>query len=74
MADDATLYRARAAAEQAAADASTLGNVRDRCERSAKAWTDMAVRAERVVTQRHEREDAAAARADAAASASTAEA
>lgn len=56
MADDATLFRSRAAAEHAAADSATLANVRDRCERSAKAWTDMADRAERVTTQRLERE------------------
>ena len=34
MADDPILYRARAAAEQAAADAATLDNVRDRALRA----------------------------------------
>lgn len=66
MADDVTLFRTRAAAEQANADSATLSNVRERSERAAKAWTEMADRAERVSTQRHERESqAAAARADA---------
>lgn len=65
MADDATLFRTRAAAEQAAADSATLTNVRERSERAAKAWTDMAVRAERVTTQRHAREAESAARAEA---------
>lgn len=56
MSDDATLFRSRAVSEQANADAATLANVRDRCTRSAKAWADMADRAERVTTQRRERE------------------
>ena len=61
MADDATVFRARAAAEFANADGAKLDNVRDRCERAAKAWETMADRAERVATQRHEREAATAA-------------
>lgn len=62
MADDVTLFRTRAAAEQANADVATLANVRERCERAAKAWTEMADRAERVTTQRHAREAESAAR------------
>lgn len=62
MADDAALFRTRAAAEQANADAATLTNVRERCERAAKAWTDMADRAERTTTQRQIREAESAAR------------
>ena len=63
MTDDASMYRTRAAAERANADGAELANVRERSERAAKAWTDMAVRAERVTTQRQARE---AERADAA--------
>lgn len=62
MADDVTLFRARAAAENANAEAATLSNVRERSERAAKAWTEMADRAERVTTQRQEREAQTAAR------------
>ncbi|WBH17461.1 hypothetical protein [Sphingomonas radiodurans] len=65
MADDATMYRARAAAETANANGATLDNVRERSERAAKAWETMADRAERVATQRHEREAATAAVRDA---------
>lgn len=67
MADDITLYRTRAAAEQANADAATLANVRERCERAAKAWTEIADRAERVTTQRLVREAETAARVNAVA-------
>ncbi|WP_085810884.1 hypothetical protein [Sphingomonas sp. TZW2008] len=56
MADDVSTYRARATSERANAAASSLANVRDRCERSAIAWDLMADRAERVTTQRLERE------------------
>lgn len=62
MADDPILYRARAAAEIAAAEASTLDNVRERALRAAKAWTEMADRAERTTASRHEREAATAAK------------
>lgn len=41
------LYRAQAAKAQADADSATLSNVRERCERSARAWTEMAMRAEK---------------------------
>ncbi len=63
MADDALTYRARATTERANAAASSLANVRDRCERAALAWDHMADRAERVKTQRHEREAITAERA-----------
>lgn len=62
MADDPVLFRARAAAEQANADSAQLDNVRDRCTRAAKAWTEMADRAERTLAQREQREAATAAR------------
>lgn len=61
MADDAATYRARADAELANARQSSLGNVRERCERAAKAWAEMADRAERTTTQRIAREAASAA-------------
>jgi hypothetical protein len=56
MADDVSTYRARAATERDNAAVSSLANVRDRCERAAIAWDQMADRAERVKTQRDERE------------------
>ena len=56
MADNPAFYRARAAEQHAAADAATLDNVRIRCERAAKAWDEMAARAERTETMRHARE------------------
>ncbi len=66
MTNDAAFYRARAQAEQANAAAATLDNVRDRCERAALAWAQMASRAEHTRDQRIEREGAAArARVDA---------
>lgn len=58
MADDPSTFRARAATEQANADAADLDNVRERCERAAKAWTEMADRAERTQIQRQAREAA----------------
>ena len=61
MADDVTIFRTRAAAEEANASAATLDNVRVRCERAAKAWTEMADRAERTAAQREAREAATAA-------------
>lgn len=66
MADDATMFRARAAAEFANAEGASLSNVRDRCERAARAWETMADRAERVAVQRNEREAATAAAREAA--------
>jgi hypothetical protein len=61
MADTPELYRTRAAAERANAAASTLDNVRTRCERAARAWEEMASRLERTSKLRVEREDATAA-------------
>jgi hypothetical protein len=61
MADDPKFYRARAAAEHAAAECATLDNVRDRAERAERAWIQMAERAESVRAQRDVREAAAAA-------------
>lgn len=74
MNDNPDFFRARAEEEQANADAATLDNVRDRCERAAKAWSTMADRAERTQTMRLTREAAtresvAAASASASASA-----
>lgn len=62
MADDPTFFRARAAAEHAAAEAATLDNVRERAERAERAWTQMAERAERTRKQREARDAATAAR------------
>ena len=61
MADDPAFFRARAAAEHAAAEAATLDNVRDRAARAEAAWTQMAERAERTRDQRDAREAAASA-------------
>ncbi|MGI4731474.1 MAG: hypothetical protein ACRYFW_06980 [Janthinobacterium lividum] len=58
MNDNPDFYRTRADEEQANADAATLDNVRDRCERAAKAWATMADRAERTQTMRLTREAA----------------
>ena len=62
MADDAAIFRARAELELANARASTLTNVRERCERAARAWNIMADRSERTHAERREREAASAAR------------
>ena len=64
MVDMPEFYRARAAAEHANAEAATLDNVRDRCERAEAAWTQMAERAERTQKQREAREGVAARLAD----------
>ena len=61
MSDTPELYRTRAATERANAAASSLDNVRDRCERAALAWEEMAARLERTSALRSERENAAAA-------------
>jgi len=58
MADGPAFFRARAAAEHAAAKAATLENVRNRCERAEAAWIQMAERAERTREQRLVREAA----------------
>lgn len=64
MSDSPSQFRARAQAEQANADASTLDNVRERCERAAKAWTKMAEQAERTLELRRSREAATAAKSE----------
>ena len=65
MADNAQFYRMRAEVEQLNADAAILDNVRERCDRAAKAWTAMADRVERTQNQRAAREAATdAARAE----------
>ena len=51
-----TDYRALAAKCRADADASTLDNVRDRNLRAEAAWLDMAVRHERHIAAKAERE------------------
>ena len=40
-------YREQAAQQQIAADAATLQNVRERCQRAAEAWAALADRSER---------------------------
>jgi hypothetical protein len=60
MADNAAFYYRRAAEERANADAATLDNVRERCERAAAAWETMAARSDRVDQHRAEREAAIA--------------
>jgi hypothetical protein len=60
MSDTPELYRNRAAMERANAAASGLDNVRERCERAARAWEEMAERLERTSKLRMERENAAA--------------
>lgn len=49
---DLETYLERAAEARAAADKSTLDNVRQRCLRAAAAWTEMAERARRTETMR----------------------
>ena len=51
-------YRTQAARCRAAAEAATLDTVRERCLRAEAAWLDMALRQERVVASRAEREAA----------------
>ncbi len=51
-------YRTQAARCRAEAEAATLDNVRERCLRAEAAWLDMALRQERVVASRAEREAA----------------
>lgn len=58
MSDNPDFYRARADEERAAAGAATLDNVRERCDRAARAWAAMADRAEQTRTQRLTREAA----------------
>ena len=42
-----TSYREQAARQLADADAATLDNVRERCQRAAHAWMTLALRSER---------------------------
>ncbi|CAA9487618.1 MAG: hypothetical protein AVDCRST_MAG39-550 [uncultured Sphingomonadaceae bacterium] len=49
-------YREQAARQQADADAATLDNVRDRCQRAADAWTLLAERIERADSLRAARD------------------
>ncbi len=60
MANDADFYRARADTEWANAASATLDNVRDRSERAARAWAQMAARSQHIHDQRIEREASAA--------------
>ena len=53
-------YRDQAARAYAEADAATLDNVRDRCQRSAVAWQEMADRIARTDAMRATREAATA--------------
>lgn len=55
MTNQAEHFRAQAAAAEAAAEAATLDNVRERCLRSAAAWHEMAARIERTDRMRAER-------------------
>ncbi|MFS0772013.1 hypothetical protein [Sphingomonas sp. 1P08PE] len=55
---EATLFRARADAERANAESAVLGNVRERAERAANAWSAMAERAEQTLAARERREAA----------------
>lgn len=57
----ADTYRAQAAQMLSDAAASPLANVRERCERSAAAWHEMADRAERTEASRNTRAAAVAA-------------
>lgn len=52
MADDASFCRNRADIEHENARAAILDNVRERSERSAKAWGNMADRTERIAENR----------------------
>ena len=45
-------YQQQAHEQQSAADAATLENVRERCQRAANAWTELAVRIARSETAR----------------------
>ncbi|MFW2852119.1 hypothetical protein ACM61V_09335 [Sphingomonas sp. TX0543] len=45
-------YREQAAQQQAAADAATLDNVRERCQRASNAWAALAARSERAENSR----------------------
>lgn len=56
----AMFYRDRARQAEADADSATLDNVRDRWSRAAKAWDEMATRAEKTAERRSVNEEAKA--------------
>ena len=56
----AMFYRDRARQAEADADSATLDNVRDRWSRAAKAWDEMATRAEKTAERRSANEEAKA--------------
>ncbi|MFC3557210.1 hypothetical protein ACFOKI_07335 [Sphingomonas qilianensis] len=56
----AIFYRDRARQAQTDADSATLDNVRDRWTRAAKAWDEMATRAEKTADRRAVNEEAKA--------------
>jgi len=56
----AMFYRDRARQAQTDADSATLDNVRDRWTRAAKAWDEMATRAEKTADRRAVNEEAKA--------------
>lgn len=45
-------YREQAAQQKVAADAATLQNVRERCQRASDAWAALAAKSERIADQR----------------------
>ena len=50
-------YRDQAAEQRIAAQAATLSNVRERCERAANAWDTLAARTDQLETLRSGRSD-----------------
>ncbi len=56
MSNQAEFFRTQARAMEAQAQAAALANVRERCLRSAEAWTQMAERAERHEQSREQTE------------------
>lgn len=56
MADDPRFFLARAAEERANAERATLDNVRQRCDRAALAWEQMAERSARTNAARIQRD------------------
>ncbi|MEG3125808.1 hypothetical protein [Sphingomonas sp. GB1N7] len=56
----AMFYRDRARQAEADADSAVLDNVRDRWARAAKAWDEMATRAEKTAERRSVNEEAKA--------------
>jgi hypothetical protein len=69
MTSQADFYRSQAEAMREQAQSASLANVRERCLRSAEAWTQMAERAERHKASVEKTEAAKAAAAAAAVSA-----